>query len=63
MKARAAFDEKIGSIPGKLIDITKVMTEQKEKQVLSKLLEREKIISQIATVDIKQQKVVISESL
>jgi DNA repair exonuclease SbcCD nuclease subunit len=56
------LDEKINSIPGKLIDITKVVTEQKEKQVLSKLLD-EKIISQIATVDIKQQKVAISESL
>ena len=56
------LDEKINSIPGKLIDITKVMTEQKEKQVLSRLLD-EKIITQIATVDVKQQKVAISESL
>jgi len=56
------LDEKINSIPGKLIDITKVMTEQKEKQVLSKILD-EKIVAQIAAVDVKQQKVVISESL
>ena len=56
------LDEKINSIPGKLIDITKVMAEQKEKQTLSSLLE-EKITEQIAVAEIKQQKVEISESL
>ena len=56
------LDEKINSIPGKLIDITKIMTEQKEKEVLSSLLS-EKIMTQATTVDVKQQKVVISESL
>ena len=56
------LDEKINSIPGKLIDITKIISQQKEKETLSKLLD-EKITEQTTTVGIKQQKVAISEGL
>jgi DNA repair exonuclease SbcCD ATPase subunit len=56
------LDEKINSIPGKLIDITKIISQQKEKETLSKLLD-EKITEQTATVGINQQKVAISEGL
>ncbi len=54
------IDDKISSIPGKLLDITKILSEQKEKENLSKML-KEKIHQQEVDIDLKQQKVLISE--
>jgi DNA repair exonuclease SbcCD ATPase subunit/predicted phosphodiesterase len=54
------LDDKINSIPGKLIDITKTLADQKEKENLAKMLQ-EKIAIQETDIDLKQQKVVISE--
>ena len=54
------LDGKIGAIPGKLIDITKTIGEEKEKTNLALLL-KEKITEQEKTIDIKKQKAQISE--
>ena len=54
------LDDKINSIPGKLIDVTKILSQQKEKENLSKML-KEKIVLQESDIDLKQQKIVISE--
>ena len=54
------LDDKINSIPGKLIDITKILSAQKENENLSKMLS-EKIATQETDIDLKQQKIIISE--
>jgi len=54
------LDDKISSIPGKLIDITRTLTKQREKETLVRLLS-EKIATQETEIDLKQQKIVISE--
>ena len=54
------LDDKINLIPGKLIDITKILSAQKENENLSKML-AEKIATQETDIDLKQQKIIISE--
>jgi len=56
------LDDKINSIPGKLVDISKTLSAQKEKENLSKMLQ-EKIAIQETDIDLKRQKIEISEGL